>query len=105
MKKEEFKQRTHQVIDELAETISNLEARAGEIAEEAREEYREQLDKLRELREKLSAKLDEYDKLADGKWDVVKESAGSFFSAVAEAWKGNVAKVSEAFKREPRQDD
>ncbi|MDD5345263.1 MAG: hypothetical protein PHY68_00830 [Proteiniphilum sp.] len=101
MKKEEFKQKTHQVIDELAETISNLESRAGQIAEDAKEEYKEQLDKLRELRDSLSAKLEEYDKMTDGKWDLVKESAGNFFASVAEAWKENFGKVSDAFKKEP----
>lgn len=104
MKKEEFKQKTLQVIDELAETISRLEARAGEIAEDAKEDYKEQLEKLRELRDSLSAKLDEYDTMADSKWDVVKESAGNFFASVAIAWKENYGKVSEAFKKEPRQE-
>lgn len=104
MKKEEFKQKTHQVIDELAETISRLEARAGEIAEDAKEEYKEQLEKLRELRNSLSEKLEEYDLMADSKWDVVKESAGNFFGSVTEAWKENYGKVSEAFKKEPRQE-
>ncbi|HOO95623.1 MAG TPA: hypothetical protein PLH60_10805 [Proteiniphilum sp.] len=105
MKKEEFKQKTHQVIDELAETISRLEARAGEIADDAKEEYKEQLEKLRELRDSLSAKLDEYDMMADGKWDVVKESAGNFFASVAEAWKENYGKVADAFRKEPPQEN
>jgi uncharacterized protein Yka (UPF0111/DUF47 family) len=104
MRKEEFKQKTYQVIDELAETISKLEARAGEIAEDAKEEYKEQLDRLRELRDSLSAKMEEYDKIADGKWDVVKESAGNFFATVADAWKENFGKVTDAFKKEPPQE-
>ncbi|NMB05298.1 MAG: hypothetical protein GX976_02840 [Bacteroidales bacterium] len=104
MKREEFKQKTHQVIDELAETISRLEARAGEIAEDAKEEYKEQLEKLRELRDSLSEKLGEYDMLSDSKWDVVRESAGNFFTTVAEAWRDNFGKVSDAFKKEPPQE-
>ncbi len=104
MRKEEFKQKTYQVIDELAETISKLEARAGEIAEDAKEEYKEQLDRLRELRDSLSAKMEEYDKITDGKWDVVKESAGNFFATVADAWKENFGKVTDAFKKEPPQE-
>ena len=104
MKKEEFKQKTNEVIDELAEAISKLEARAGEIAEDAREDYKEQLNKLRALRDSLSSKLEEYDKVADSKWDVVKESAGNFFASVASAWKENFGKVSEAFKKEPPQE-
>ncbi len=103
MKKEEFKQKTNEVIDELAEAISKLEARAGEIAGDARKDYEEQLQKLRELRESLSSKLEEYDQVANSKWDVVKESAGNFFASVADAWKENFGKVSEAFKKEPPQ--
>ncbi len=105
MKKEEFKQKTNEVIDELAEAISKLESRAGEIAEDAREEYEEQIKRLRELRESLSSKLKEYDKVADSKWDVVKESAGNFFATVVSAWKENFEKVSEAFKKEPPRDN
>jgi hypothetical protein len=84
MKKEEFKQKTNEVIDELAEAIS--------------------LNKLRALRDSLSSKLEEYDKVADSKWDVVKESAGNFFASVASAWKENFGKVSDAFKKEPPQE-
>lgn len=103
MKKEEFRQKTLSVIDELAETISKLEAKAGEIADDAKGEYREQLENLRNLRDNLSSKLDEYDKIADSKWDVMKESAGSFFASVAEAWKENYSRVADVFKKEHRQ--
>ena len=58
MKKEEFKQKTIDVINELADYISTLEDKAGEVAEEAKEEYRARLDKLKEMKENLSAKLE-----------------------------------------------
>lgn len=99
MRKEEFKRKTRDVLNELAEYIDRLESKAGEIAEDAKEEYQEQLLKLKDIRENLSNKLDEYEKIADTKWDVVKESAGNFFSSVGDAWKENYAKVSEAFKK------
>lgn len=100
MKKEEFKQKTRNVLNELADYISKLEDKAAEITDDAREEYREQLDNLKGIRDNLSAKLDEYENVADSRWDVVRDSAGSFFHTVAESWKENVGKVTEAFKSE-----
>jgi hypothetical protein len=100
MKKEEFKQKAHDVLDELVEYIAKLENKAGEIAEDAKEEYREQLDNLKGIRDNLSTKLEEYESIADSKWDVIKESAGSFFASVGESWKENYTKVAEAFKKE-----
>jgi len=100
MKKEEFKQKTHEVLNELSDYISKLEDKAEDIAEDAKEEYREQLENLRGVKENLSSKLDEFENVADGKWDVVKESAGSFFASVADSWKENFGKVAESFKKE-----
>ena len=105
MKKEEFKQKTLEVLDELSEHISKLEDKAGDIAEDAREEYRNQLANLKEIKENLSTKLDEFENVADGKWDVVKERASSFFTSVAGSWKENFGKVADAFKKEKMEDD
>ncbi|SFL25136.1 hypothetical protein SAMN05216357_11659 [Porphyromonadaceae bacterium KH3CP3RA] len=100
MKKEEFKQKTYDVLNELADYITKLEDKAGEIAEDAKEEYRERLKNLKEIKNNLSAKLEEYEQVADSKWDVVKDSAVNFFASVADAWKENFGKVADAFKKE-----
>lgn len=100
MKKEEFKQKAHGVLDELIEYIDKLEKKADEIADDAKEEYYQQLDNLRGVRDNLSTKLDEYEKIADTKWDIVKVSASDFFSQVSIAWKENYSKVAEAFKKD-----
>jgi ElaB/YqjD/DUF883 family membrane-anchored ribosome-binding protein len=105
MRKEEFKQKTHEVLDELSDYIARLEDKADDIAEDAKEEYREQLEKLRGIKENLSSKLDEFESVADGKWDVVKESAGNFFASVADSWKENFGKVAETFKKEKTTDE
>lgn len=99
MKKEEFKQKAYDVLDQLVEHIDNLEQKAGEIADDAKEEYKEQLEKLKDIRDNLSSKLDEYEDIADTKWDVVKESAGHFFAAVGDAWKEDFGKIVSAFKK------
>lgn len=100
MKSDDFKQKTHKVLDELAEHIERLEQKAGEIAEDAKVEYYEQLEYLKNTRDRLSSKLNEYEIIADDKWDVIKESAANFFGTVSESWKENFANLSEAFKKE-----
>lgn len=99
MKKEEFKQKTNDVLNELADYISALEEKAGEIAEDAREGYREHLDNLKGIRDSLSSKLEEYENIADSKWEVLRESATDFFASVSESWKENFGKVTDAFKK------
>ena len=99
MKKEEFKQKTIEVINELADYITTLEDKTEEIADDAKEEYRERLEKLKGMKKDLSDKLEEYGLIADSKWDVVKESATNFFSAVSDAWKENFDKVAHSFKK------
>ncbi len=99
MKKEDFKKKTRELLDELAEHIEKLEQKAGEIAEDAKEQYHEQLEKLKEIRDNLAAKLNEYNNLTDSKWDVLKESAGNFFEDVSKSWKENFSNASEAFKK------
>ncbi len=99
MRKEEFKQKMHQIVDELAARIDKLEQRADEIADDAKQEYREQLDNLKGIRDNLSAKLEEYESIADSKWGVIRESAGDFFTSVAEAWTENYERVANAFKK------
>ena len=100
MRKEEFKQKMHQIVDELAARIDKLEQRADEIADDAKQEYREQLDNLKGIRDNLSSKLEEYESIADSKWEVIRESAGDFFTSVAEAWIENYERVANAFKKE-----
>lgn len=99
MRKEEFKQKMHQIVDELAARIDKLEQRADEIADDAKQEYREQLDNLKGIRDNLSSKLEEYESIADSKWEVIRESAGDFFTSVAEAWIENYERVANAFKK------
>lgn len=99
MKKEEFKQKTRDLLNELTDSIIKLEDKAGDVTDDAKVEYRKQLDNLRGIRDNLSAKLEEYENIADSKWDVVRESAGNFFASVAESWKENFGKVTDAFKK------
>lgn len=104
MEREEFKQKAYDVLDELTDYITKLEDKAGDIAKDAKEEYRNRLDNLKEIKNNLASKLEEYEGVADSKWDVVKESAANFCAAVAEAWKENFYKVTDSFKKEKNED-
>lgn len=46
--------------------------------------------------------MDEYENVGDNKWNVVKESAGSFFASVSDSWKENFGKVAGAFKKDKK---
>lgn len=87
-------------MDELVDRINELEGKINYVAEDVKEEYFKQIENLREVRDNLSSKLDEYDNIADSKWDVVKDSAANFFSSASEAWKENFEKVADAFKKD-----
>lgn len=100
MNNDNFKQKTHELLDELREFINNLEKKADEIAEDAKEEYYEQLNNLKGIRDKLASKLEKYEGISDTKWDVIRDSASNFFSAVGESWRENFSKITDAFKKE-----
>ena len=100
MKKDDFKQKTYELLDELKEFINNLEHKADEIADDAKEAYYEQLNNLKDIRDNLADKLEKYEGISDSKWDVVRESAENFFVTVTESWKKNFSRVTEAFKKE-----
>ena len=86
-------------LDQLELRIEELMNGVADVAEEAKEEYNQHIDKLKGLKEEMSEKLAKFDEIAESKWDVVKDSASNFFSQVNDAWKENYAKVSSAFKK------
>lgn len=100
MNGEEFKQKTYKLVNELTDYISKLEDKAGEIAEDAKETYRDRINYLKDLKDNLTAKFEEYNNRTNGKWDILRDSVANFFTSVSEAWKENYAKVADAFKYE-----
>ena len=97
MNKQEFKQKTQEILDQLDAKIDEMKQGVANIAEDAKEEYAEQIEKLKGLKNELSEKLGKFDDVAENKWDVVKESATSFFAKVGEAWKEDFERVKQAF--------
>ena len=100
MNKQEFKQKTQEILDQLDAKIDEMKQGISNIAEDAKDEYAEQIEKQKSLKDELSEKLGKFDDVAENKWDVVKESAASFFSKVGEAWKEDFERVKQAFKKE-----
>ncbi|HHT29445.1 MULTISPECIES: hypothetical protein [Petrimonas] len=100
MIKQEFRQRAQEILDQLEEKIDEMKQGISNIAEEARDEYAEQLEKLKSLRDELAEKLTTFDDIAESRWDVVRESAISFFSKVSEAWKEDFERVKQAFRKQ-----
>ncbi len=103
MKKEEFKQKTHELLNELADYITRLENKTGEIADEAKEGYRERVDNLKGLKDNLSSKLEDYEHLPTANGGSP-ESAADFFASVSKSWKRDFDKVADAFKKNDKND-
>ena len=99
MNKQEFKQKTQETLDQLEAKIEEMTQGVNNIAEDAKEEYAEQLEKLKDIKDELSEKMGKFDDMAENKWDIVKESAASFFSKVGEAWKEDFERVKQAFRK------
>lgn len=100
MSMQDFKERTHKILDQLESRIAEMKVDIANIAEDAKIEYAEQIEKLSCLRDELADKLNQFDSITDSKWSVIRESASSFFETVSDSWKDNYAKVVEAFKKE-----
>ncbi len=99
MNKQEFKNKTQEVLNQLDARIEELKTGIANVADDAKEEYNQQIEKLKGLKAEMAEKLAKFDEIAESKWDVVKESASNFFSQVGDAWKENYGRVSEAFKK------
>ncbi len=98
MKKEEFRQKAHSVLDEVINHINEMEKKAGEVSDDLKHEYNQKLSKLKEIRNDLTAKLDDYEVLSENRWDVVKDSFSEFLEHVTVAWKESFNKAKSAFK-------
>lgn len=98
MKKDEFREKAHSVLNEIMDNIAEMEKKAGSISEDLKHEYNKKLVRLKEIQKDLSAKLEDYETISEGRWDVVKESFSDFLDKVYEAWKENYNKAKSSFK-------
>jgi len=98
MKKEEFRQKAHSVLDEVINNIADMEKKANGVSDDLKDEYNKRLERLKEIKLDLTAKLNEYEDMTESRWDVVKDSFGDFLDKVSKAWKDSYDKASSAFK-------
>ena len=98
MKKEEFKQKAHSILDEVINHIADMEKKANNVSEDLKDEYNKRLARLKEIKLDLTAKLTDYEDMTESRWDVVKDSFSDFLDKVNKAWKDSYNKASKAFK-------
>ena len=99
MKKEDFRQKAHSVLDEIINNIAEMEKKANEVSDDMKEEYNERIARLQEIKHDLTKKLEDYEGMTENRWDVVKESFEEFLVRVNKAWKVSYRKASSAFKK------
>ena len=78
MDKNEFKTKVDDVLDQLKKRIDEMEEKAVDISEDAKEEF-----------EAANAP----------RWEVIKESAMKFFGDVKASWVENFSNVNEMFRK------
>lgn len=99
MKKEDFRQKAHSVLDEIINNIAEMEKKVNEVSDDMKDEYNERIARLQEIKHDLTKKLEDYEGMTENRWDVVKESFEEFLVRVNKAWKVSYRKASSAFKK------
>ena len=99
MKKEDFRQKAHSVLDEVINNIAEMEKKANEVSGDLKDEYNKKLERLKEIKLDLTKKLDDYEGMTESRWAVVKESFSEFLEKANKAWKDSYDKASSAFKK------
>ncbi len=99
MKKEDFRQKAHSVLDEVINHIAEMEKKANDVSDDLKDEYNKKLDRLKEIKLDLTKKLEDYESMSESRWDIVKESFNEFLDKANKAWKDSYDKASSAFKK------
>ena len=99
MKKEDFRQKAHSVLDEIIDHIAEMEKKANDVSDDMKEEYNKKIERLKEIKLDLTKKLDDYEGMTETRWDIVKESFEEFLVRVRHAWQVSYKKASTAFKK------
>lgn len=99
MKKEDFRQKAHSVLDEVINHIAELEKKVNDVSDDMKDEYNKKIERLKEIKLDLTKKLEDYESITESRWDVVKESFSEFLERVNKAWRDSYNKASSAFKK------
>jgi hypothetical protein len=99
MKKEDFREKAHSVLDEVINHIAEMEKKANEVSDDLKDEYNKKIERLKEIKLDLTKKLDDYEGMTETRWEVVKESFNDFLEKTSKAWKDSYGKAASAFKK------
>ena len=99
MKKEDFREKAHSVLDEVINHIAEMEKKANDVSNDLKDEYNKKIERLKEIKLDLTKKLDDYEGMTESRWAIVKESFGEFLDKANKAWKDSYGKAASAFKK------
>jgi hypothetical protein len=86
MKKEEFKAKASQIIDEVSEKIDKLQAKKEFAQGYAKSKQEESLRDLKLKKTDLEIKYAELESASEEKWDEVKNAFSSAYDSFKESW-------------------
>lgn len=85
--KSAYRQKLEARFDQWRAEIDKLQAKATEAGADARLEYQEEIEKLRDQQEDARAKLDELDNASDEAWEDLKSGIENAWDDLGEAVK------------------
>ena len=95
--KDEYIAKFKSQLSEWEGELQELQAKAGELADEAKEECNEQIVELQGKWEEGKAKLAELGDAADDAWDDLKDEAEEKWAALTDGVKGSLDKLKSYF--------
>lgn len=97
MKKERFKAKANQRIDEVSAKINELKAKKESVQGDAKSKYEESLKELESKKAALQAKYTELENASEEKWDEVKNVFSSASESFKEGWNKIISLFSIVF--------
>jgi hypothetical protein len=95
MEREEFKEKTKKSIDDLFIRIEKLEAKMKKAKADAKIEYKDEIDELKQKKAEMQALLDKVENAVGDKWEEVKTA----FSESAPSFKEGFARLAKIFSK------
>lgn len=94
MDRNEVKEKSKQLIDDVFSQIDELEKKKNSTESKAKEEYENMIDKLNSKKNELKMKYEMLKNTSDDKWEEAKQS----FDASLDYFKKGIAELSAVFK-------
>jgi hypothetical protein len=92
--KDEYRQKLQSVLEEVNEHMGQLQHQAAQAGAAAKQQYAQQIEQLRRLRDKAQAQLERVKSATPGAWEDLKAGASAAFEDLRRAFE----KAGERFK-------